>query len=73
VSIWLTLKTLEKIDAVYTEVNNAEVYENNALIQEIDEFLSSYDLVRVETDWMGGTWGDAFYIKQELIWVIPEC
>ena len=61
------LKTLEKIDAVYTEVNNAEVYENNALIQEIDEFLSSYDLVRVETDWMGGTWGDAFYINQKFL------
>lgn len=61
------LKTLEKIDAVYTEVNNAEVYENNALIREIDEFLSSYDLVRVETDWMGGTWGDAFYINQKFL------
>lgn len=61
------LKTLEKIDAVYTEVNNAEVYENNALVQEIDEFLSSYNLVRVETDWMGGTWGDAFYINQKFL------
>lgn len=60
-------KTLEKIDAVYSEVNNAEVYENNALIQEIDEFLSSYNLVRIETDWMGGTWGDAFYINQKLL------
>lgn len=60
-------KTLEKIDAVYTEVNNAEVYENNALIQEIDEFLSSYNLTRVETDWMGVTWGDAFYINQKFL------
>lgn len=60
-------KTLEKIDCVYTEVNNTEVYENNALIEEIDEFLKDYDMIRVETDWMGGTWGDAFYIRQELI------
>ena len=60
-------KTLEKIDCVYTEVNNTEVYENNALIEEIDEFLHKYDMIRVETDWMGGTWGDAFYIRQELI------
>jgi FkbM family methyltransferase len=59
--------SLKNIDAVYTEVNNVEVYENNALIEEIDEFLKIYDMVRVETDWMGGTWGDAFYIKQELI------
>ena len=61
------IKTLENIDYVYCEVNRDEVYENNALIQEIDEFLSSYDLVRVETDWMGGTWGDAFYINQKFL------
>lgn len=60
-------KTLERIDCVYTEVNNTEVYENNALIEEIDEFLKDYNMIRVETDWMGGTWGDAFYIRQDLI------
>lgn len=60
-------KTLENVDCVYTEVNNTEVYENNALIEEIDEFLEDYNMVRVETDWMGGTWGDAFYIRQNLI------
>lgn len=60
-------KTLEKIDCVYTEVNNTEVYENNALIEDIDKFLEDYDMVRVETDWMGQTWGDAFYIRQTLI------
>lgn len=59
--------TLKTIDCVYTEVNNTEVYENNALIEDIDYFLKGYDMVRVETDWMGGTWGDAFYIKQDLI------
>ena len=59
--------SLKNIDTVYTEVNNVEVYENNALIEEIDEFLNDYNMVRVETDWMGGTWGDAFYIKQDLI------
>lgn len=59
--------TLKNVDAVYTEVNNVEVYENNALIEEIDDFLKDYNMVRIETDWMGGTWGDAFYIKQDLI------
>ena len=59
--------TLKTIDFVYTEVNNTEVYENNALIEDIDNFLKEYNMVRVETDWMGGTWGDAFYIKQDLI------
>lgn len=60
-------KTLKKINFVYTEVNNIEVYENNALIEDIDKFLEEYDMVRVETDWMGTTWGDAFYIKKDLI------
>lgn len=60
-------KTLENIDCVYTEVNNTELYEDNALIEEIDEFLKNHDMVRVQTDWMGGTWGDAFYIRQQLI------
>lgn len=59
--------TLKNIDAVYTEVNNVEVYENNALIQEIDEFLKEYNMIRIETDWMGGTWGDAFYIREDLV------
>ena len=57
-------KTLEKIDYVYCEVNRAEVYENNAFIEDIDDYLSSYGMIRVETDWAGGTWGDAFYTKK---------
>jgi FkbM family methyltransferase len=60
-------KTLQKINYVYTEVNNTEVYENNALIEEIDEFLKDYNMIIVETDWMGVTWGDAFYIRQDFI------
>lgn len=56
-------QTLNQIDYVYCEVNRAEVYENNAFIEEIDEFLSSYSLKRVETDWAGGIWGDALYVK----------
>jgi FkbM family methyltransferase len=56
-------KTLKQVDYVYCEVNRAEVYENNAFIEEIDEFLSVYKLTRVETDWAGGIWGDALYVK----------
>jgi FkbM family methyltransferase len=58
-------KTLEYIDYVYCEVNRDEVYEDNAYIEEIDEFLSSYNMERVETDWQGDTWGDALYIKNK--------
>lgn len=61
-------KTLEKIDYIYTEVNQAEVYENNAMIEELDLFLKDYDMERVATGWHGSqTWGDAFYIRRGLI------
>lgn len=55
--------TLNRIDYIMTEVNREFVYENNAKIEEIDSFLSSYGFERVETTWDGITWGDAFYIK----------
>ena len=56
-------KTLTHIDYVYCEVNRDEVYENNAFIEQIDEYLSRYNLIRVETDWGGEIWGDALYIR----------
>ena len=56
-------KTLEHVDYVYCEVNRDEVYENNALVEELDEFLGGYGMKRVETDWAGEIWGDALYIK----------
>lgn len=56
-------KTLNNIDYVYCEVNRDEVYENNAYVEEIDEFLSDYGMRRVETNWQGEIWGDALYIK----------
>ena len=56
-------RTLEHVHYVYCEVNRDEVYENNAYVEEIDEFLSDYGMERVETDWAGDIWGDALYIK----------
>jgi FkbM family methyltransferase len=59
------IETLKNVDYVYCEVNRDEVYENNAYIEEIDEFLSSYNMERVETNWLGGIWGDALYIRKK--------
>ena len=56
-------KVLEQVNYVYCEVNRDEVYENNAYVEEIDEFLAGYGMERVETDWAGDIWGDALYIK----------
>ncbi|NDG32103.1 FkbM family methyltransferase [bacterium] len=56
-------KTLEYVDYVYAEVNRAEVYEGNAFVEDLDNFLTEYNMKRVETVWPGGIWGDALYIR----------
>ena len=60
-------KTLENIDAVLCEVNRAEVYKDNAFIEQIDEFLSKYNMERLDTSWDGDLWGDAFYMRKDLL------
>ena len=58
-----SLRTLESIDYIISEVNRAELYENCTNVYELDNFLSLYGFKRVETSWEGVTWGDALYIK----------
>ena len=60
-------ETLKKIDYVYCEVNRGEMYENNAMVEDIDEFLGTYGFERVETHWPETwyKWGDALYIKKK--------
>lgn len=58
-------ETLRHIDYIYTEVNRDEVYEGCAKVHQLDEFLT--DFQRVETNWAGGTWGDAWYIRKSLL------
>jgi FkbM family methyltransferase len=56
---------LNDVDYVYTEVNCDYVYEECALIEEIDQYLLQFNLHRVETSWFGDCkWGDAFYIRK---------
>lgn len=60
-----SIETLKHIDYVYCEVNRDEVYEGNAYVEEIDDFLFNYEMKRVETSWIGEIWGDALYIKNK--------
>lgn len=61
-------ETLKNIDYIYTEINSVEMYEDCALIQDLDEYLDKFNFERIVTGWHGsGTWGDAFYIKRGLI------
>lgn len=57
---------LEKVDYIYSEVNEDYVYEGCALVTELDEFLGKYGFKRVETSWCSNyRWGDAFYVKSK--------
>ena len=65
---------VNKIHYIYTEVNRKHVYKNCTLIQEIDEYLEKFDLIRVKTRWwnMLTPWGDAFYIKRKRLSVLQK-
>lgn len=56
-------KILPYINAIYCEVNENELYENCALLPELDDFLSNYNFKRVVTHITEYGWGDALYIK----------
>lgn len=57
------IETLPYIKAIFTEVNRAELYENCTMVEDLDIILSPFGFKRVETVWVGDTWGDALYIK----------
>jgi len=58
---------LHNVDYLYTEVNSDYVYKECVLINELDDYLHKFNLIRVETKWTDCKWGDAFYIKHNLI------
>jgi len=59
-------ETLPMVDAIYTEVNAREVYVGCALLPDLDRYLGTFGLTRVETEWAGKAgWGDALYIRRE--------
>ena len=60
------VKTLTKIDYIYSEVNRKELYENCVIVNDLDKFLDFFGFIRCETKWWNnvGTWGDALYIKK---------
>ena len=55
-------QTLGHIKYIYTEVNEEELYEKCALIDEIDEYLRGFGFSRVKTHMTKEKWGDAFYM-----------
>ena len=55
---------LNNFDYVYCEVNEDYLYENCALLTDIDSYLSNFNLERVETFMTIHKWGDALYVKK---------
>lgn len=55
---------LGKLDYIYLEVNDLEVYKECACICDIDEYLYIFGFIRIKTHMTKAHWGDAFYIKE---------
>lgn len=62
-----SIKTLEKIDHIMTEVNWDELYEGCAHITDLDRFLETYGFKRLYLAPTEHGWGDAFYSKKGII------
>jgi hypothetical protein len=60
-------RSLPSADALYLEINTAALYENCALVGEIDEFLAPRGFSRVITKMTPHGWGDALYVRI-LVW-----
>jgi len=58
---------IRKLDYIYTEVNVEELYVGISLLPEIDEYLERFEFCRAGTYMTNRKWGDAFYIKKNLL------
>lgn len=54
---------LKNFNYIYTEVNEKELYENCALLPQLDEYLQKFGFKRTQTKMTQYGWGDALYIK----------
>ena len=59
----------EDVKYIILEINKKELYEGCPLVKDIDSFLKKSGFIRTDTHyWMDSySWGDAFYIKRDLI------
>jgi len=61
---------INSVEYIFTEVNRDYLYEDNVLINELDEFLKKNGFIRIWTSWRTADmpWGDAFYVKVNSLW-----
>jgi hypothetical protein len=61
-------KYFGQIDYIYLEVNYDFVYQDCAIVNDIDVYLVSFNIVRVETKWIQRfRWGHALYVRKDLL------
>ena len=48
---------------IICEVNNEEMYENCAMVSDLDSYLKDFKFERILTTWEGNSWGNALYAK----------
>lgn len=60
-------ETLKHIDYIFTELNRSPMYENCAMVNDIDNLLPEF--TRVEIGWASEThgWGDGLYVRKILL------
>jgi len=62
------LRILQNIDALNTEINHVELYENCVLFPDLENFLSLLGFNRTEMiSPYHSSWGDAFYVKRPVV------
>ncbi|MEQ8999220.1 MAG: FkbM family methyltransferase [Coleofasciculus sp. B1-GNL1-01] len=63
-----TSNLLKYVDAINTKVNYEELYQDCALIDQVDDFLENHGFERVATTSpYHPSWGDAFYVRMPVI------
>jgi len=55
---------LEKVQAVYVEVNRELLYAGIPMVSDIDRFLERWGFARAVTVWTHAGWGDALFLKR---------
>lgn len=55
--------TLKNIDFIYTEINMDELYEDNCLFSDLNEWLEKHSFKMVWWFDTGCKWGDALYVR----------
>lgn len=58
------INTLRNVDYIISEINRDELYKECARIEDLQSFLKDFGFELVESNWVGGSWGDGFFIKK---------